>query len=324
MLFTDGPFVTSKDLNIIDREFIQLAADNNIPVDGSPDSLVSRATLAAGAEFTAQFQNFSGYLVGVGVSSNHLAAVLNVLSTAINRPRALLQQIPVIEPNPTRSAFIRWVRYYCLHDFYQSLAYQFVNEDKYRLKMELYNRERKAKWSQLNGNGVPVVLNPFSCPGAVWDYGAGIWAQSNVTTPPQGGTTGGTFDMAITWVSAPGYLGPTNQNGGESGPSLTITTAPAAGTSIAISLANLIPPNGTMQPAIGTAQGVFAPQSASGWNIYIGKAGDNIKYLQNVVPIPIATTSYQLPGDPTLSGYTLNPGQPAQFDYTIQKVLWRG
>lgn len=323
MLFTDGPFITANDLNVIDGEFIKLATQAGILVDGSSDSIITRTILAAGSEVTGKFQNFSGYLVGVGVASNHLAAVLNVLSTAINRPRAFLQQIPVIEPNPTRSAFIRWVKYYCLYDFYQSLYMRNVKEERFGYKMDHYNKERTRRWKELCGNGIPVVLNPFSCPGAVWDYGAGTWGASNITTVVQSGPAGGTFFVAITWAMIPSYQSLALQNGNESGPSYKRTMVVAINHVLSVNLSNLNPPTGIMQPAIGTAQGIYPPQQATHWNVYVGANIDTL-HLQNPTPIPIATTTYQLAADPTTSGGILNPGQPAQFDFSAQNVIWRG
>lgn len=324
MLFTDGPFITPEDLNSIDGEFIELARDNGILVDGSSNSLLTRSTLAAGAELTAKIQNFSGYLVGVGVSSNHLAAVLNVLSTAINRPRMFLQQIPVTEPNPTRMAVIEWVRYYCLYHFYQNMFFRNVKEDRFELKMKHYEREKKRRWKELSGNGIPVVLSPFSCPGAVWDYGSGTWSQSNVTSASTlASTAGGVFYVTITWVQLPSYGGPTNPNGNESGGSVPMPSAIGPNEVISVNLSNLNPPTGLMQPAIGTAQGVYPPQVATNWNVYVGNSPTGPFFLQNQAPILITTTTYNLASDPVLSGPIQNPGQPAQYDYSVQNMLWR-
>src|SRR5258708_107859 len=98
MLFTDGQFVTAADLEVIDGEIAAVAATANIVIDTSPQSIITRTLSELGNDFTSKIQNFSGYLVGLGVNMNHNAAVLNILSTAINRPRSLLHQIPVIEP----------------------------------------------------------------------------------------------------------------------------------------------------------------------------------------------------------------------------------
>lgn len=127
MLFTDGQFITSADLQIVDAEITNVASTEKITLDG-PGGLIMRSLTELGADFLSKIQNFSGYLVGLGVNYNQQAAVMNILSTAINRPRALLNQIPVIEPNPTRCSFRRWAEYYCLVEFYQSLSFRKQND----------------------------------------------------------------------------------------------------------------------------------------------------------------------------------------------------
>src|SRR5271169_6661744 len=98
MLFTDRMFCDATALSYIDSELSQVAKAESLVIDNTNQSVLWHYTLSAGEEFLSKIQNFSGYLVGVGVNSNHAAAVMNILSTAINRPRALLQQITVAEP----------------------------------------------------------------------------------------------------------------------------------------------------------------------------------------------------------------------------------
>lgn len=324
MIFTDGLFVTAADLNIIDGEFSSLAAAEKVVVDSSSSSVLYHSTLSAASDFTARIQNFSGYLVGVGVNSNHMAAVLNILSTAINRPRALMQQITVIEPNPMRSSFARWVRFNCLYDFYRNLYMKRSKEERFAIKMAMYDNEKKRHLKILTGTGFPVVISPLSCPGAIWDYGSGTWGVSNVVALA-GGTQPGsvTYDVSITWCSLPGYTSPTLQNGAESGGSTRVTLTVAANHLLQVSLVNLNPPNGIMQNAIGTAPGIYSPMTASHWNVYVGVTGQPM-YLQNTIPIPIATTTFNCGGPPVLTGFQQNAGQPAQYDFTMMNVLSRG
>src|ERR1017187_6536509 len=118
MLFTDRMFCNLTSLSYIDSELAQVAAAEKLTVDNTEASVLWHYTLGAGEEFLSKIQNFSGYLVGVGANSNHAAAVMNILSTAINRPRALLQQITVAEPDATSRSFARWCRYSVLCQFY--------------------------------------------------------------------------------------------------------------------------------------------------------------------------------------------------------------
>lgn len=329
MLFTDGMFVSLSDLNVIDQEVANLSAQNNIAMDKSQSSLLRESHLDAGEDLLSHLQNFSGYLVGVGVNSNALAAVLNILSTAINRPRLLLNQLTVLEPSPTRHAFSRWVKYRALFDFYRALYYRRTSEERFGLKMEMYEKETRKRWNTLKGRGIPVVLNPLSRPGATFDYGAGVWDASNVTVVSHSGPAGGSFKVAITYCSLPPYVNLANQAGAESCNSDPIPLDVSADTVISISLAGLNPPNGIMQVAIGTAEGVYPPLPATHWNVYIGiKDGDgstvNPMFLQNPTPIPIATTTYTLTANPVVTGSNIgNPGQPAQYDFSYQAMLWR-
>lgn len=323
MLFTDGPFVTANDLNIVDGEFSAVAAKNGLIVDGSANSILTRSLSELGNDFTSRIQNFSGYLVGIGVNSNHVAAVLNILSTAINRPRALLHQITVKEPDPTRLTFKRWAEYYCLEAFYRALFARLIN-DRFEKKMNLYTAERKRMWKIVEGNGFPVVLSPLSCPGATLEYGAGVWGASNVTAAGSGsGDTGHTYDVSITWICQPQYVNGQTQNGCESAGSAVVTQAVAAGQFLTINISSLNPPSGQMPNAIGTSNGVYAPLQATGWNLYVGITGQTL-YQQNASPYPLTTTSHTLSAPPTLSGFAQNAGQPAQYDFSFQNILWRG
>ena len=332
MLFTDAPFVTAEQLSIIDGEFQRVADAEQIVVDNTdPQSVLIQSILGAGSYFTARFQNYSGYLISVGVNSNHVAAVLNILSTAINRPRALLRQIPVIEPDMTRSAFQRWVKYRCLHDFYRACFARKVN-DRYEKKMNFYGEETKRHWDTLEGNGFPIVLNPLSAPAAYYEPGVGTWNASNLSAV-SGGTqpAAANYEVVVTYVSmttnSAAYVSPLMQNGAESAGSPKATVSTTAAQVIAINITSLNPPNGLMQNAIGTASGYFAPMAATHWNVYVRQVpisvGIHPLYLQNSVPIPIATKTYTLANAPVLSGYELNAGQPAQYDFTAQNMLWR-
>lgn len=322
MLFTDGPFILAQDLENIDGEFLTLAQKLNIVVDASANSVLTNSTNALGQHFLSKIQNFSGYLVGVGGASNHVAAVLNILSTAINRPRALLQQIPVIEPDPTRTAFIRWARFYCLHDFYRSIFGRKL-EDRYEKKMNFYGAETKRYWELLKMAGFPVIIAPLSAPGATLDYGSGTWNASNLSQTV-GSASGGSFDVVITWCCLPAYQSPTAQNNAESAGSQIASATIASGHLLTISLAGLNPPTGLMNPAIGTARGVYAPMNATHWNVYVRPSGTGNLTLQNATPIPVGTTTYTLAADPTTTGAVLNAGQNAQYDFALnEEILWR-
>jgi hypothetical protein len=323
MLFTDRMFCTAEALSFIDGELSNVAKAESLDISDAETSVLWHYTLSAGEKLLSRVQNFSGYLVGVGVNSNHAAAVMNVLSTAINRPRALLQQITVAEPDHTRHAFARWCRYSVLKDFYQNVFRRKLN-DRYERKMNDFAEEEKAHWTILKGRGLPIILSPLAAPGAIWTYGAGTWGSSNVTTTAGGSQPGAaTYDVSITWCSLPAYVNYANQNGAESAGSIPQSQAVAANHVLQINLAGLNPPTSIMPVAIGTAQGIFAPMNATHWNVYVGPQ-NGARCLQNAVPIPIATTTYTLADVPVVNGNFENAGQPAQYDFSIPDGLcWR-
>jgi len=328
MLFTDGQFVTSSDLQVIDGEIEKVADIEKILLDASPQSIITRTLFELGNDFTSKIQNFSGYLVGLGVNMNHAAAVLNILSTAINRPRALLHQIPVIEPDPTRLSFKRWAEYYCLTAFYRNVFHRKVN-DRYEKKFNLYDKERKRSWEILKSNGFPIVLTPVPCPGATMEYGSGSWSASNVSAIDAiSADTGSEWDVAITWVAMPPYVSGANQNNAESAAGLIQTQETAAATAgagqvLKIDITSLNPPTNIIPPAIGTAAGIWARTLVTHWNVYVGPSGSGTLYLQNATPIAIGTTNYTLADKPTATGFLLNAGQPAQYDMSMESITWR-
>lgn len=320
-LFTDGTWLTSADLDVVDGEFTEIATANNVIVNNSAGSQLTYSMLEAGQFLEGKFQNFSGYLVGLGASANAVAAVQNVLSTAINRPRAMLHQVAVTEPDPNRTAVKSWIRYFALHIFYESLFSRF-SVDRYEKKMLRYEKAKFKAWENLQRNGLPIVLNPLSCPGAIFDYGAGTFGVSNVTTVSTGTETGGSFDVSISWCSLPLYTSYSNQGNAESGPSPVVNLLVAANNVLKVSISGLKVPDGTMANALGSALGIFSPLAATHWNVYVGATGGP-RYLQNSSPIAVTTTTYQLAGDPVLSGSAQNAGQCSNYAYSMPDIVWR-
>ncbi len=318
MLFTDGNFITPTLLDSIDGEFSLVATAQDV----DPLAFITEAVNSAGGEFTADIQNFSGYLVGVGVGANHQMAVVNVLTGAINRPRALLNQIPAIEPNPTRTAFRRWVQFYVLYEFYLAMSWR-TTIDRYELKAGHFLTQKRRAYENLKGNGFPIVISPLPCPGALMEYNPGVWAMGNVTAVAGGASPAPVaYDVAITWCSLPAYVSSINQGNAESAGAVTQTVAVPGAHVVSVSIVGLNPPSANVNPAIGTAQGIYSPLPATHWNVYVGLSGGTL-YLQNNAPIPVGTTSYTLAGAPLLTGFPINAGQSANYDFSFQNILWR-
>jgi hypothetical protein len=144
-----------------------------------------------------------------------------------------------------------------------------------------------------------------------------------VTTAAGAGTnTSDDFDIAITWVDLTRYKSQAQKGNCESAPSAPVTAKlPATGNVFVVSIAGLNPPV-SGQPASTLPLCVVPYGNAAAWNVYVGKKGCPL-YLQNSEPIPLATASYALSGDPVLSGYTADEGQFAEQYYSFQNIVQR-
>jgi hypothetical protein len=324
MLFTDSDIVTSTDLQGYDGECARVAssAQPQIILTG-PGSIINRTVTECGHKILQKFQNFSGYLVSPGINLNQVAAVLNILSTAINRPRMRLNQVVAIDPDPTKRLVKDWIAYSSLYLFYRDAYARFAKaEDRYARKMDMYKQEANAAWDRLTADGIPVVLQPLACPGATREFGAGTFSGSNVTAGGSGSTeTGNAYSVSITWTAS-GFVNPLNNMSAESAGSIAAAIKPTSGQVVTVTTTGLNPPNGNMPPNIGVADGLYTPLAASGWNVYVSGDQQNW-YLQNSTPIAIATTSYTLSNAPVLSGYTLGLGQPSIYNFSFQNMLQR-
>ena len=324
MIFTDGPFITYVDLDRIDGEFSSIANKQSVVVDGSPDSIIYTSTMDAGSTLIAKLQSFGGTLNWVGIDSNNAATVVITGLTSVNRPRVVLSQVIVLEPNPMRRVMKRWVSYYTLFNFYRMIALRRTGEDRFADKTNMYDAEQERQWGVLKSIGIPVVITPFPSPGAIWEYGSGTWGTSNVTAI-SGGSAPSTvvYNVSITWVNNQNYISPTNQSGGESGGSQPVSVTVGTNKVININITSLNPPQGSVQSSIGVADGICPVQQPTGWNIYVGVVGGPL-YLQNSSPIGISTLTYTFTGAPVATGFVQNEGQPAQYNITLQKTLYRG
>jgi hypothetical protein len=324
MLFTDADCLTIQDLAIIDPECTGVASSEKpaIVLSG-PNSIIRHTMEECGNELMAKFQNFSGYLVSPGLSLNHIAAVMNIMSTAISRPRMRLNQVVAIGPNPTKNAMKHWLEHTALRNLYRAAFARFSrNEDRYQKKLEWWDEEATRAWKQLIYQGVPVVLQPLPCPGALREFNAGTFDTTCVTAGGSGSADpGSTWNVAITWVGA-AYVSPSNKNNAESAGSAVVTVNTTSGQVLTVSIANLNPPTSTLPP-IGTADNIYNQVSASGWIIYCS-SGNGPFYQQNSTPIPVGTTSYTLPAAPVQSGAsTLQAGQFEDYNFSWANILFR-
>jgi hypothetical protein len=341
MLFNDYDPVCGLDLQVIDPEVLAVAAVENIVVDG-PASITRETVESCGHDIMARFQNFSGYLLSPGVNLNHQAAVMNILTTAISRPRMRLNQVVVMEPDPSLCMMHRWVKFRVLKEIYAAAFRRFnKSADRYQAKRDAWDEEATKCWRRIESQGVSVVLIPLPVPGAVREFNVGTFTQSNVSMGGSGSADPGAqqYIVAITWTGSQpygqGYQNPLTKNNSESGWSAIISVNSTVGQVISVSIANLTPPNNASFPAIGTAAGLYTVMSATGWNIYVGQSpvglgaaptgqpSINTLWLQNSTPIPIGTTSFTLPNAPIGNTYPLQPGQTPDFAFSCMNVLQR-
>ena len=324
MLFTDSDIITSSNLAAVDPESASVAATQKPPIliDG-PGSIIRQTVAEACSDLTARFQNYTGFLVSPGVNLAHMAAVSNIMSTSISRPRMRLNQVVAIGPDPSRQDVSLWLTHSALRSLYRAAYARFGKEqDRYARKMKLYETEENRVWRNIQSSGLPIVLVPLPCPGALREPNPGTWGTTNVTHSGTTSTdTGGIYSVAITWVGAP-YVSPTNTGNAESGPSSIVTVAMLATELISVSISTLNPPN-VIPTNVGTADGLYTQIKATGWNVYVGASSD-LMYLQNSSPIPVGTTSYTLADKPVLSGSIMGSGQWADYGFSFQRMLQRG
>jgi hypothetical protein len=326
MLWTDSSVVTTADLASIDPEVASVAAAENIVIDGA-SGIVQRTYETASQQILSQMQRFGGYLSSGLVSANHLAAVFNVGGPGVNRTRILLGQI--VAYDPYFPIVKTWFTYKVLRQFYHA-AFSRTLTDRYEKKMMQYDQDlRLEHWPNLKNVGLPMVYRPMCAPGAINERvpgttrtQAGTWSTSNVSTASLVGTTGGSFDVAVTYVDQSLYKSQVNKYNAESYTSDRITQLVAAGHVVHVDIMSLVPPNAGSDPAM-LPQAITTPLNADGWNLWVGVAGGTL-YLQNAQPYPITQKAVTLAGDPTLSGFQSDYGQFADAFYTVQDLIQRG
>ena len=329
MLWTDGIFITSADLQVIDPEVPNVAENESIVVDGT-QGLCAETISECLSEVMSLMQRFGGYISTGMTTANHMAAVMNIGGPGVNRVRIIPGQIVVRQTGvPQVDALRRWIIYRCLYNFYRAASNR-TTDERFRQKRDDFIRDITRRYRPLAlSNGLPVVFRPFPCPGATLERNAGTWGAGNVSTVAYADAAGGTFDVAITWVDQTFYRGP--QYGGslnlkgnaESYTGARVTKTVAPGKSLSVSLSGLTPPAANEDPAYLNLA-LATSLNASGFNVYVGLPG-GVLYLQNNTPVPVSSGSFTLPGDPALLGYQSDLGQYQDCLYTMnQNVLQRG
>ena len=310
-LFVDDDFVTVDHLMALDPEVLEIASAEGIATEGD-GSVVRQAWDECADRLLEAIQTFGGELVETP------GTITSGWFFSSSKPRVRLNQI-VVSPQYGRrtSTLQRWMTYRALALFYRAAMNRRVS-DRYETKYDRMMDESRRMWRSLFASGLPVVLNPLPCPGAVHEIHAGEFDSTAVTTIPGPGAPEGSYDVAITWVDGTAYVSPENKGNAESGPSRVLPIFVPADQLIQVSIAGLIPPGSAQYRGEAT-------RKATGWNIYVGEAGSGRLYQQNVAPIPLTTTSYSVAGPPALGvPYLLDSGQRADFNLTFQNIVGRG
>ena len=310
MLWTDSVFVAQDDLLRIDSEVSVVATSEGITLTGD-NGLLRGAVEEAANEMMKLVISFGGYLNAGDLTANHLAAVLNVGVGNSVRQKIGLQQVVVSGDVPGQWNWIKqWTVFWALKTFYRD-AFARLGGDRYKAKMDFYKEELQRRITpNLWALGIPMVIRPLVRPAAKFERNTGTWDASNVVPVAGSGTATTPFDVAITYAdtSQPNfYAGAATPNNCESEPSDILTVTPDGTQVIQVNITSLRPPTGAQHPSQIMVV-VVSPLKATHWNVYVGNQGGTL-YLQNTVPIPIATKTYTLAGDPVLSGYESGNGQ---------------
>lgn len=314
MLWTDSVFLTATDLARVDGEVATLIPQaEGITLTG--DNGILRVSVEESAnEMMKYIVAYGGYLSYGDVSTNHLAAVLNVGIGNSVRSKASLQQICVSGDVPGQWNWVRqWAVFWALRTFYRDAYGRTGGADRYKMKMEFYQKEaEQVQTANLYTLGLPIVTRPLSRPAATFERDSGDWDTDNLSLTSGSGTwtTASICDVAITYCDMSQsnlYVSSTSAGNAESEPSDTVSLTMETGKVLTVDISSLVPPTGAQHPS-QISQIVISPLKATHWNVYAGITGGTL-YLQNASPIPIATTSYTFSGDPVLSGHKAGIGQ---------------
>lgn len=355
MLWTDTLYPTPADINSIAPD---LAGD--IAGEGQSTGLLGLCNEAyshCSGLISSKIQSVIGatnFNPSGGATSLHNAAIIWGVRAQSQVVRLRMGQIVMndlyqgdILPGSALWGPLRtWLTYWAITLGYRHLTGRVTQStDRYQQNYNNYRRYVGGeKWNILASTGLPYVRVPLPAPGAIFEQGSGRWTAANLSqvVPGSGSPAGGNFYVAITWVaqgSSNGsglYVSPLKTGNAESGPSqiaptlntTLLSTTISSGNVLSIDITSLNPPTGTVNPAQASITGVSqGTMIATGWNIYVG-VGDGgnppaYLYLQNSTPIPIATKTHALTGDPVLSGYTMGAGQYPDANMGIPNTMMR-
>jgi len=314
-LYTDSDVITPELLTNLDSEITSVASVQSIDVSG----ICHQAWDECADALFERMDSFGGYvnlLAGAGIQ---MATLLTNYGMGVSRSRFFLGQVIVTDPSANRlPPLARWMVYRALVLFYRDASAR-LGKDRYESKLQRFQADERCHAASLWRKGLPIVLQPLPCPGALHEFNAGTWDASNLSAVSGGSSPQALYDIAITWVDQTRYVSPVSKQNCESGPSAVLTFTLPLNELIEVSIASLNPPNGKPYGSSTFADGVLSPLIASGWNVYAAPTGGT-PMLQNATPVPIATPTFTFFPAP---GAALDPGQLPDANYAFENVLQR-
>jgi len=285
MLFTDSYLITLDQMSALDGEVLSVGSTSK----ADPDAAIRNAWSECAQFLLARLQSYSGQL-SAGFYGNTVA--ISTYGNA-NYPRARLSNVVATSWDYalSQSPIESWLLYSALYLFYRDASTRKVKDDRLSAKASVYLSEKKAAWSRIEANGVPIVINPIAAPGAIHEPGSGTWDATKVTITGVAGIPVISYDVAVTWVGNGGLQ--SNTTNFESGPSERAVVQFSPGQTLTASIASLVPPTGNYGARTGYASGITTGQAALGWNLYVGFSGQMLT-RQNTSVIPLTTSAVAL------------------------------
>lgn len=322
-LWVDEDFVTLADLMAMDAEVSSVADTESLTVTGNAG--VIRRAKAMAQQTLSRFMSFANF------SPTDLTfrdVNMPITTEQFRYNYAGFAQLVVSgESWSNWSALKSYVVAKTLVEIYRMASNK--NTDRYSDRHENMKEQLQREfWPNFKRKGLPVHFNPLVAPGAIMER-CGTFGAANVVLVGGAGSSTAAFDFAVTWTGAL-YSNPVSPIFDESSKSNqesyrsarvnhTLTNSNVA----QISILGLNPPNGN-QPEFTKSNCRYSPGVATGWNIWAGDPADPelVMYRQNTAgPIPIGTKTWNLPGNPTLSGEKLGLGQFEQVTLEITNQI---
>jgi hypothetical protein len=308
-LFTDSDHVTQSDMAVVDPEVPDIVAAESFTSDVVDSLLQQSWDVCANAIGEATRPYYESY--PDPVIAFHTYGRFSPLQ---------LSRIVVTSQYANRQSPLKnWMVRIALENFYMALANR-RESDRYNTKLQNAQGYTKSAWKSVVAAGLPTVVSPLVCPGAIHELGAGVFGASNLSSVPGGTVSETDYEVSISWVNGTIYQSPSIPVNGESGPSASVAITVPNLNLLLVNINGLHAPGSLTIPRPITQY--YVSQVATHWNVYAGVPG-GIKYLQNPAPIPLSQTSYALTAAPVLSGFQLWSGQVADSIQRIQRVAGR-